>query len=243
MKAKYLIMALAFIVSVVDANAKDLGNYSSSNGKKKVLVVGGGSSHNFDRWYKNEDTKLINSIKGVEAFYTDNTDSIRFYLKDVDLLVLSNNQTIPKTSQLAIEQFVSKGKPLILLHAAVWYNWNDWPNYNQEFVGGGSQSHENFQEFDNRVVNSVHPINNGVSESFSFKDELYRHVFDPKGKGVNVLVVGKSKETDKIYPVVYTVEQNKSRIVGITLGHDENSHLDKDYRKILTNSVSWALKL
>ncbi|KKX49572.1 hypothetical protein [Sphingobacterium sp. IITKGP-BTPF85] len=53
--------------------------------KKNILVVGGGGSHDFNRWYKIEDTQLINTIEGVHATYTDNTDSIRFYLKTTDL--------------------------------------------------------------------------------------------------------------------------------------------------------------
>jgi len=241
MKNKLLIVVLA-VASIFSTLTNEAG-WANAQKKKNVLVVGGGSSHDFDRWYKNEDTKLINSIAGVQAIYTDNTDSIRHYLKTTDLLVLTNNQPIPATSQQAIEKFVAQGKPLVLLHAAVWYNWNDWPKYNKDFVGGGSKSHENFQAFKNLVVNTAHPINAGVSESFTFKDELYRHVPDPAGLGINVLVIGQSLETEKVYPVVYTINHKTARIVGITLGHDEHSHLNKDYRKILTNSITWALKL
>lgn len=239
MKRNIFTLMLIFLFSI--SISPVLASLPAAN--KRVLVVGGGSSHDFDRWYKQEDTNFINSLDGVEAIYTSNTDSIRYYLKNVDLLVLTNNQPIPASSQAAIEQFVSKGNPLILLHAAVWYNWADWPLYNEKLVGGGSRSHENFQAFTNRVVNASHPINQGVSESFTFKDELYRHSFSPALEGVNVLVVGHSLETDKVYPVVYTVPHAKSRIVGITLGHDEHSHLDKDYRQLLRNSVHWTLKL
>ncbi len=242
MRNRILNITLAFLVSLIGTVASGAATVYAQK-KKNVLVVGGGSSHDFNRWYKNEDTKLINSIPGVHAIYTDNTDSIRYYLKNMDLLVLTNNQPIPLTSQQAIEKFVAQGKPLILLHAAVWYNWNDWPKYNLAYVGGGSKSHETFQEFKNIVINTSNPITKGVSESFIFKDELYRHEPDPAGLGINVLVVGLSLETGKVYPVVYTVNHNVSRIVGITLGHDENSHLNTDYRKLLTNSVNWALNL
>lgn len=212
------------------------------NGKvKKVLVVGGGSSHDYDKWYKEADLALLNSLEGISAIYTDNTDSIQYYIKGVDLLILSNNQPITEKSQQAIEKFVSKGKPLVLLHAALWYNWQDWPLYNRVFVGGGSTSHEDFQEFKNRVVNPGHPITQGVSSQFSFKDELYRYVPDSESKGIEVLVIGQSLETDEIYPVVFTVKHPKSRIVGITLGHDGDSHLNDDYKKLVVNAVKWTL--
>ncbi|MDH5827000.1 ThuA domain-containing protein [Sphingobacterium faecium] len=245
MKYKSVMLLLAIVVSSIGSLcAKTMApSFDNQQKKKNVLVVGGGGSHDFDRWYKIEDTKLINTMADVNAIYTDNTDSIRFYLKTTDLLVLTNNQPISKASQVAIEKFVAQGKPLILLHAAVWYNWEDWSKYNLEYVGGGSKSHENFQEFKNIVVNTAHPINQGVSPEFTFKDELYRHEPDATGKGIDVLVIGQSLETAKVYPAVFTVNHAKSRIVGITLGHDEHSHLNKDYRKILINAIHWALNI
>lgn len=245
MKNRMVMLLLTIVVSSIGTLCAKASVHSLpyAQKKKNILVVGGGGSHDFNRWYKIEDTQLINTIEGVHATYTDNTDSIRFYLKTTDLLVLTNNQPIPKASQLAIEKFIAQGKPLVLLHAAVWYNWQDWPKYNLEYVGGGSNSHENFQEFKNLVVNTAHPISQGVSPEFTFKDELYRHQPDAAGKGIDVLVIGQSLETAKVYPAVFTVNHDKSRIAAITLGHDEHSHLNKDYRKILINAIHWALNI
>jgi type 1 glutamine amidotransferase len=245
MKNRMVMLLLVIVTSSIGPLCAKTNAHLNPNPQKKknVLVVGGGGSHDFNRWYKTEDTQLINTIEAVHAIYTDNTDSIRFYLKTTDLLVLTNNQPIPKASQVAIEKFIAQGKPLILLHAAVWYNWQDWPKYNLAYVGGGSKSHENFQEFKNIVVNTAHPINKGVSPEFVFKDELYRHEPDASGKGIDVLVIGQSLETAKVYPAVFTVNHTKSKIVGITLGHDEHSHLDKDYRKILINAINWTLNI
>ncbi len=209
---------------------------------KRVLLVGGGSSHDFERWYRQEDVKTLQAGGNFTVTYTDKVDSIPAYLKNTDILVLSNNQAIGAAGQVAITKFVEKGKGLVLLHAAVWYNWADWPAYNLNYVGGGSKSHEKFQEFKNYVVNPAHPITQGVPEKFEFKDELYRHVLDPAAKGADVLVIGQSKETDKVYPVVYTVKHRKAKIVGITLGHDEHSHEHEAYKKLLVNAVNWVAK-
>src|SRR5690606_38638561 len=135
-----------------------------------------------------------------------------------------------------ITKFVEKGRGLLLLHAATWYNWADWPEYNLNYVGGGSESHEQFQEFKDYVVNPAHPITQGVPATFEFKDELYRLVPDPAAKGIEVLVIGQSKETDAVYPVVYTVKHRKAKIAAITLGHDEHSHEHDAYRTLLTNA-------
>jgi type 1 glutamine amidotransferase len=185
----------------------------------------------------------LDSFDHLEVQYTENTDSIAHYLKRTDLLILVNNQEIAAPSKVAIEKFIQKGKPMIMMHAAVWYNWNGWPKYNFEFVGGCSKSHEKVQEFKNLVVNNGHAITKNVSPQFNFQDELYRHEPDPAGKGIDVLVIGESLETGKVYPAVFTVNHPKSRLVGITQGHDQHSHLNKDYKAILINSVNWALKL
>lgn len=218
------------------------GTVGAQTKATQVLLVGGGSSHDFERWYRQEDVKTIEEGGAFSVRYTDRTDSIVHYLKNTDVLVLSNNQPIDEAGQKAIMKFANKGKGIVLLHAAVWYNWADWPAYNADLVGGGSRSHEKFQEFKNYVVNPTHPITQGVPSRFDFKDELYRHEFDPAAKGAEVLVIGQSIETDAVYPVVYTVKHPKAKVVGITLGHDEHSHEHEGYKKLLQNAVKWVLK-
>ena len=218
------------------------GTVNAQTKAKRVLLVGGGSSHDFERWYRGEDVKTLERDGAFAVRYTDRVDSIAAYLKSTDILVLSNNQPIDPAGQKAITKFVEKGNGLVLLHAAVWYNWADWPAYNLNYVGGGSKSHEKFQEFKNYVVDASHPITQGVAKRFDFKDELYRHEFDPAAKGVSVLVIGQSNETDAVYPVVYTVKHPKAKIVGITLGHDEHSHEHEAYQTLLINSLKWVSK-
>src|SRR5690606_32919639 len=134
----------------------------------RILMVGGGGSHDFGRWYGQEDKKTIESTGKYSVTYTEQTDSIPAYLKQADLLILTNNQPISAAGQAAITKFVEKGHGLLLLHAAVWYNWADWPAYNLNYVGGGSKSHEKLQEIKNLVVNPAHPITQGVPAKFEF---------------------------------------------------------------------------
>ncbi len=208
----------------------------------QVLLVGGGSSHDYLRWYAREDAKTIEAAGTYRVTYTERPDSIAAYLKNTDILILSNNQPIDAKGKAAITQFVGKGKGLLLLHAATWYNWADWPDYNLNCVGGGARSHEKFQEFKNYVINPAHPIARGVTPNFEFKDELYRYEPDPAAKGIEVLVIGQSKETDAVYPVVFTVKHPKARIAGITWGHDGHSHQHEAYRALLINAVNWVAR-
>jgi type 1 glutamine amidotransferase len=159
------------------------------------------------------------------------------------VLALSNNQEIPDpAARKGIFDLVDAGKGLMLLHPACWYNWKSWPEYNRQLVAGGSRGHEKLQEFEVIVTDEASPITAGVSKTFRVKDELYQFVKDAEGPEIQVLAKGKSLETGKEYPVVWTVKHPKGRIVCITLGHDGAAHEHADYKKLLLNAAAWAAK-
>lgn len=215
-----------------------------SHAKKpiQVLMVGGGASHDFDRWYKGADVEILTRNGFANVRYTDNTDSIKYYLKNMDVLFLTNNQPIPDAeNRKAIMDFVDSGKGLILGHAALWYNWADWPEYNLQLVSGGSRGHEKYGPFDVNVNNKKHPVMKGIPAKFTLKDELYYHKVDPSGPGVEVLATA-STEGSEGFPSVFVVNHPKSRIVGIALGHDGESHDLDVYHKILRNAVKWTTR-
>jgi putative membrane-bound dehydrogenase-like protein len=203
----------------------------------KILIVGGGSSHDFEKWFNKADSALL------KAAYTSNVAQIAGALPEINVLYLSNNQPIPDAAtRKGIVDFLDAGKGLILGHAANWYNWKDWPEYNRDIVGGGSRGHEKYQEFEVTIVDESSPITAGVPKTFRVKDELYGYVHDPKGSEIKVLAIGKSLESGKEWPVVFTVAHPKARIVGITLGHDGAAHDGEPYQKLLKNAAEWAAK-
>ena len=218
------------------------GAFNSNNPKDiRVLLVGGGSSHDFDEWYKGSDVRTLESSGIAEVTYTDNTDSIAFFLPEMDVLYLSNNQPIEDpTVREAIMNFVDAGNGLVLGHAALWYNWSDWPEYNQKLVSGGSRGHDPYGNFNVTIMNSSHPITEGVKEEFILKDELYYFEPDPKGPGIKVLAIASAPGSDESFPSVFTVDHQKGRIVGIALGHDAESHEISSYQTLLKNAIEWV---
>jgi putative membrane-bound dehydrogenase-like protein len=203
----------------------------------KILVVGGGSSHDFEKWFNKADAGLLG------AAYTSNPGQIAAALPEVQVLYLSNNQPIADAAaRKGIFDLVEAGKGLLLVHPACWYNWKDWPEYNRQLVGGGSRGHEKYQEFEVTVSDEVSPITAGVSKTFRVKDELYQFVQDPEGPEIQILAKGKSLESGKEYPVVWTVKHPKGRIACITLGHDGAAHEHEAYKKLLQNAAAWAAK-
>jgi putative membrane-bound dehydrogenase-like protein len=222
-------------------SGKGQGEGAAPASKIKVLIVGGGSSHDFDRWFNQEDSKTLEALGNVSVKYTDKPAEILPALKDLDVLYLSHNQPMADPEvRKAIFAFADAGKGLLLVHPALWYNWNDWPEYNRVLVGGGSKSHDKYGEFQVHVNIPQHPIMTGVPDSFKISDELYHHQPDKDGAAVQVLAFGKNPTDGKTYPAIWVTKHPKARIVCITLGHDGKAHEHPAFKTILQNSLKWA---
>lgn len=217
------------------------GNEKSKAAKEiSVLVVGGGSSHDFDKWYKQVDMQTLANAN-IQANYVDDVSQILSFLPKIDVLVLTNNQPIPDVAtREAIFSFVTSGKGLVLGHAALWYNWEDWSDYNKTLVSGGSRGHDDYGSFDVKVLNTDHPVTRGVPETFTLKDELYYFKEDAKGAGIEVLATANRAGSTAVFPSVFVVKNPHARIVGLALGHDAESHDLKAYQSLLVNAVKWV---
>ena len=238
MKMKLCIPLLCLLLAGCATN----GTYSARK-PIRVLIVGGGSSHDFDRWFNQADTAMLRALGKVEVSYTDKTDSIVPMLKSLDVLFLSNNQPFTNAAtRQAILDFADRGKGLMLVHAAIWYNWNDWPEYNRVLAAGGSRGHDRLGEFEVTVTNLNHPLMRDVPAHFTITDELYWFEHDRNGTPIQVLATAHSKQKDKIYPMVFVVQHPKARIACIALGHDGKAHDHPAYKQLLENAVLWTAK-
>ncbi len=211
-----------------------------ASAKIRVLIVGGGTAHDFDHWYKQVDAETLTRDGLCTVVYTNNADSVPQYLKTADVLYLVTNQSINTNSRKAIFNFVNAGKGLVLGHAALWYNWLDWVDYNLKLVSGGANKHEQYGSFDENIVNPNHPVTKDVEPHFTVKDERYHYAVDPSGPGIEVLATNHVAGNVIAYPSVFVVKNRKARIVGIALGHDEGSHNTAPYQTILRNAVKWV---
>ena len=205
----------------------------------RVLIVGGGGSHDFDRWYKQEDAATLERDGLAKVTYTSDPATIAAQLPETDVLLLANNQPIndPATRR-AIFAHAAAGKGLVLAHAAIWYNWKDWPEYNVRLVGGGSRSHEKYGPF-NVALRGKHPVTRKVPKSFTLDDELYHFNADPAAAKITVLAQS-TNDKGVTHPAVFVVEHPNARIVGLALGHDAKSHELAAYQTLLRNAVKWA---
>ncbi|MEW6158605.1 MAG: PVC-type heme-binding CxxCH protein [Verrucomicrobiota bacterium] len=227
--------------SIAGGGGADAGQASAASGTIRALIVGGGTHHDFQRWFNQEDIATLQAGGKAAVSYTENPATILETLPKIDVLYLSNNNPIPdpKTRQ-AIFDFTKSGKGLLLVHPALWYNWNDWPEYNRILIGGGSRRHDKYGEFEVIVDEPNHPIMAGVPKTFRITDELYHFEKDANGTANQVLATGRNLETGKTYPVVWITQLPNTRIVCITLGHDGKAHELPAFKTLLQNSLKWA---
>ena len=208
----------------------------------KVLLVGGGSSHDYNRWFNLADSATLTAA-GCSVNYTEDGDVTARELPHVDVAVLSVNRRAWATPALrqALFEFVAAGKGLVLLHPGLWYNFGDWPEFNRVLCGGGARGHDAIAEFSVHTLKADHPVMKGVPSGFKITDELYYLTPDEKGTPLEVLAeTSPSKKFKTPHPSVFVVKHPQARIIGLALGHDGRAHDLAEYKTLLINSVKWS---
>ncbi|MGH9374239.1 MAG: PVC-type heme-binding CxxCH protein [Vicinamibacterales bacterium] len=215
-------------------------------GKTKVLIIGGGSSHNFGQFFGGTDAATL-SAAGFSVNYTEDRDQAAAEIGKADVAVISVNRQFFDTPayRRALFDFAAAGKGLVMLHPGTWYAFADWPELNAAIVGGGARGHDPIARFSVNAVKPDHPIMKGVPASFEVEDELYYLNADgkmPPGTApIEVLAeTSPSVKFKKPHPAVWSTTHPTARVVGITLGHDERVHNHEAFKTLLANAVKWA---
>jgi putative membrane-bound dehydrogenase-like protein len=216
-------------------------------GKTKVLVIGGGSSHNFERFFGATDSSTLGAA-GFSVNYTEDRDQAAAEIGKADVAVISVNRQFFDTPayRKALFDFASSGKGLVMLHPGTWYGFAQWPELNAAIVGGGARGHDRIAKFSVNAVKPDHPVMKGVPASFEVEDELYylnaeRDKIPPGTAPIEVLAeTSPSVRFKQPHPAVWITSHPTARIVGITLGHDERVHDHPAFKTLLANAVKWA---
>ncbi len=214
--------------------------------KLKVLVIGGGSSHNFAKFFGGTDVDTLKKA-GFTVHYTEDRDQAAAELANADVAIISVNRQFFDTPayRKALFDRIAAGKGVIMLHPGTWYGYAKWPELNAQIIGGGARGHDKLGPFTVNVVAKDHPIMKGVPASFDVVDELY-HVNGvtpiPEGTApIEVLAETTPSQRFHIpHPSVWITKNDKARIVGIALGHDEKVHDLPAFQTVLSNAVKWV---
>jgi putative membrane-bound dehydrogenase-like protein len=216
-------------------------------GKLKVLIIGGGSSHDFGRFFGGTDSATL-AAAGFSVNYTEDRDQAAAEIGRADVAVISVNRQFFDTPayRKALFDFAAAGKGLVMLHPGTWYGFAQWPELNAAIVGGGARGHDRIARFSVKAVKPDHPVMRGVPASFDVEDELYYvnaepDKIPPGTAPIEVLAeTSPSVKFKQPHPSVWITSHAAARIVGIALGHDERVHDHQAFRTLLANAVKWA---
>ncbi|MEZ0277158.1 MAG: ThuA domain-containing protein, partial [Roseimicrobium sp.] len=216
-------------------------------GKTSVLIIGGGSSHNFIKFFGEVDSATLKTA-GFTVHYTEDRDQAAAELANADVALISVNRQFfdSPTYRKALFDRVAAGKGVVMLHPGTWYAYPRWPELNAQIVGGGSKGHDKLGPYTVSVLKKDHPIMKGVPATFDVVDELYYMNAKPEEipagtAAIEVLAeTSPSQKFGKPHPSVWITKNDKTRIVGIALGHDERTHGDAAFKSILVNAVKWC---
>ena len=218
-------------------------------GKARVLVIGGGSAHNFGAFFGGTDVATLQGA-GFSVNYTEDRDQAAAELRNADVAVVSVNRQFFDTPEYrkALFDFAAAGKGLVMLHPGAWYGYANWPELNATIVGGGARGHDRIAKFTVNAVKPDHPVMKGVPASFDVEDELYYMNAEadkiPTGTSpIEVLAeTSPSVRFKQPHPSVWITQHPTARIVGIALGHDERVHDLAAFKTLIANAVAWAAR-
>jgi putative heme-binding domain-containing protein len=216
-------------------------------GKKRVLIIGGGSSHNFGKFFGETDSATL-AAAGFSVNYTEDRDQAAAEIGKADIAVISVNRQFFDTPEYrkALMDFAAAGKGLVMVHPGVWYGFAQWPELNATIVGGGARGHDRIAKYSVNALKPEHPVMKGVPASFEVEDELYYLNAEPDKIPAGTAPIDVLAETSpsvrykQPHPAVWITRHATARIVGITLGHDERVHDLQPFRTLLVNAVRWA---
>ena len=215
-------------------------------GKTRVLVIGGGSSHNFKDFFGTTDVATLKAA-GFSVHYTEDRDQAAAELANADAAIISVNRKFFDTTayRKALFDFAATGKGIVMLHPGTWYGFTGWPELNAQIVGGGARGHDKIHPFEVKKIKS-HPVMEGVPESFTVEDELYYVNAEPDkvpAGTAKITVLAETSPSDKYqkpHPSVWITEHPQAKVVGMALGHDARTHDHAGYRQLLINAAKWV---
>ena len=227
------------------------------NKRKKNLILTGGIRHNFK-----DNTKAIDNILSNDGFDNKIEENIFSGIK------LLNNEKFDLVTIMALrwkmtndkkyepyrekwgleltenikkifENYIYTGGGLLALHTACicfddWFEWKQilggvW-EWNKSFHPKIGPLKLQFMENKSEILKDIKP--------FDIVDELYSNLsFE---KGIKVIVSAKT-DNNSIEPVVWTNNYGKGKVVCNILGHDTNSILNSNHKKLIINAANWAL--
>ena len=199
-----------------------------------TLVFAGGAIHDWKGcsdtaidWLSQRDefeiTKVEEDLDALVAPNLDPYDLIVFYYTVGEISDAQKNGLL---------NHIASGKGYVGIHAAA-DSFRECPEY-RAMVGGHFTTHPRYRDYQVNVVNSEHPITEGLDE-FMVTDEQYILDYDRR-----VHVLASALWKGDAMPVAWTKSWGNGRVFYLALGHDANACQHEMFGTLLQRGALWA---
>jgi type 1 glutamine amidotransferase len=221
------------------------GAYQLSAQTQKVLIVTGGKTPDKESFYNLFSELSYDTISKPAAFTLFGSDKLKVYKA---ILFYDTYQPINGEEKNNFLKIFENGIGVFFLHHSI-VSHQEWDEY-EKIVGGkyfhqkysdegkvyGPSTYKHDQDFIVKISDNTHPVTKGLSD-FEIHDETYLN-YRVK-KNVKVLLTTDYRESGEILGWTHTY--NKSNVVFIMLGHDKAAFHNKNFRKLIKNSINYLL--
>lgn len=200
----------------------------------EILLLGHKSKHHDSEKLADILTKEYFKA-GINISYTTNPNDLNeATLQQYDgLIVYANYDTISKSQESALLNFVRSGKGFIPLHSAS-FCFRNSPEV-VEMIGGQFKSHK-YDSFPVVIIKPEHPVMKNIP-IFVTRDETYVH--DKISK--NIEVVSERVEGSHHEPYTWVRPYGKGRVFYTAYGHDEVTFNNPGFLSLVKNGILWAV--
>jgi type 1 glutamine amidotransferase len=127
---------------------------------------------------------------------------------------------------------VASGKGIAGAHSMA-DSFRDCPEW-RAMVGGYFVTHPRFRQYQVSIVDSTHPITEGLEEFF-VEDEQYVTDYDPR-----VQVLASALWKGQAMPVAWTKTWGKGRVFYLALGHNPEACQHEMFKVMFARGARWA---
>ena len=199
-----------------------------------TLVFAGGAIHDWKGcsdtaidWLSQRDefeiTKVEEDLDALVAPNLDPYDLIVFYYTIGEISDAQKNGLL---------NHIASGKGYVGIHSAA-DSFRECPEY-RAMVGGHFTTHPRYRDYQVNVVDSEHPITEGLDE-FMVTDEQYILDYDRR-----VHVLASALWKGDAMPVAWTKSWGNGRVFYLALGHDANACQHEMFGTLLQRGALWA---
>ena len=209
----------------------------------KIMLVTGGHSYDTLEFFQ-----MFDEMEGIEYEHYQQPEANRKIALgaayDFDVLVFYDMwQNISLDERMTYLQLTQQGKPFLFLHHSL-VSYQNWPEF-EKIIGGKyveearGVDEEMVSTFEHDVwvyctIENYTPVTNGFSE-LRFFDEVYGNV--QVLESIKPLL--RTTHPKSMEFVAWENRYRNSNIVYIQPGHDKRTYVEKDYRKLLIQTIHY----